>query len=173
MALGPRDRVVGLLYVDGDLRVGGVIEGELEITGDLEVEDAATIKASVAARQVSIRGQVSGPVVARKRLVVARSGSLIGDVQVPRLVVQDGATFSGNVSMTALPDAPPKAPVVEATPVEAAPVEAAPVEAIAPVVETVVAPTDGAAATSSRTARKVSKSSKGKPAPTKGKPKRR
>jgi cytoskeletal protein CcmA (bactofilin family) len=170
--------VVGLLYVDGDLRVGGVIEGELEITGDLEVEDAATIKASVAARQVSIRGQVSGPVVARKRLVVSRSGSLIGDVQVPRLVVQDGATFSGNVSMTALSDAPPKAPVVEATPVEAAPVEAAPVEAapvaaIAPAVETVVAPTDGAAATSSRTARKVNKSSKGKPAPTKGKPKRR
>jgi len=168
VSLGPRDRVVGLLYVDGDLRVGGVVEGELEITGDLEVDDAATIKASVAARQVSIRGQVSGPVVARKRLVVARSGSLIGDVQVPRLVVQDGATFSGNVSMTALSDSPPKAPAIEA-----APVEPAPVEAIAPAAEAVVAQTDGAAATSARTTGKVSKRIKGKPAATKGKPKRR
>jgi hypothetical protein len=32
-------------------------------------------------------------------LVVARSGSLTGDVRVARLVIQDGASFSGNVSM--------------------------------------------------------------------------
>jgi len=31
--------------------------------------------------------------------VVARSGSLTGDVKVARLVIQDGASFSGNVSM--------------------------------------------------------------------------
>jgi cytoskeletal protein CcmA (bactofilin family) len=168
VALGPRDRVIGLLYVDGDLRVGGVVEGEVEVTGDLEVEDAATVKASVAARQVSIRGQVSGPVVARTRLVVARSGSLIGDVHVPRLVVQDGATFSGKVTMTALTEAPPKPPGVEAMPVAPGPLEA-----IAPADETVVARTDGAAATSVRAARKVSKSGRGKPPPTKGKAKRR
>jgi len=38
-------------------------------------------------------------------LVVARSGSLTGDVRVARLVIQDGATFSGNVSMGPQPDA--------------------------------------------------------------------
>lgn len=174
MSLGPRDRVIGQLYVDGDLRVSGVVEGEVEVTGDVEIEDAATVKASLAAREVSIRGQVSGPVVARKRLVVARSGSMIGDVQVPRLVVQEGATFSGKVSMTALPDSPPKPPAVEAMPVEAMPVEAGPVAAIAPPAdEVVVAPTDGAGATSVRTVRKVSKNGKGKPAQTKGRSKRR
>ncbi len=98
--LGPRDRLIGQLYVEGDLHVHGTLEGEVEATGDVEIEDLAKVKASVAGRQVSIRGQVNGPVTARKRLVVSRSGSLIGDVRVPRLVVQDGATFSGKVSMS-------------------------------------------------------------------------
>ena len=99
MTLGPRDRLVGRLYIEGDLHLNGTVEGAIEATGDVEIDDMAKVKASIAGRQVSIRGHVSGPVTARKRLVVARSGSLIGDVRVPRLVVQDGATLSGNVSM--------------------------------------------------------------------------
>jgi cytoskeletal protein CcmA (bactofilin family) len=79
--------------------LGGIVEGDVEATGDVEIDDEAKVNASVAGRDVSIRGQVSGPVIARKRLVVAKTGSLTGDVRVARLVIQDGASFSGNVSM--------------------------------------------------------------------------
>jgi cytoskeletal protein CcmA (bactofilin family) len=73
-------------------------------------------------------GSVTGPVTARDRLIVGRAGSLKGDVRVARLVIQDGATFSGNVSMGKAAVAPPKA--VE-TPVDAPkPVKA--LEAIKP-----------------------------------------
>jgi cytoskeletal protein CcmA (bactofilin family) len=117
VTLGPRDRVIGELYIEGDLRLGGVVEGQVEATGDVEIADAATVKASVAGREVSIHGHVNGSVTARRKLLVGRSGSLVGDVRVARLVVQDGASFSGNVSMGAAaleaPPAPPPA-VVEA-----------------------------------------------------------
>jgi len=99
VSLGPRDRVVGLLYIEGDLRVAGTIEGELEATGDVDIDETANVKASVAGQDVSIRGHVKGPVTAKKRLVVGKSGTLTGDVRVARLVIQDGARFSGNVSM--------------------------------------------------------------------------
>ena len=72
------------------------------------------MNASLNGSDVSIRGHVSGMVTARKRLVVARSGSLTGDVKVARLVIQDGASFSGNVSMGpqhAVAAAPPPEPV--------------------------------------------------------------
>jgi cytoskeletal protein CcmA (bactofilin family) len=98
VVLGPRDRLVGQLYIEGDLRVVGTVDGELEVTGSVEIAEG---------------GRVTGPVTARDRLVVGREGTLKGDVRVARLVVQDGATFSGNVSMGKAVEAPPK-PVVPA-----------------------------------------------------------
>jgi cytoskeletal protein CcmA (bactofilin family) len=132
--LGPRDRLVGQLYIEGDVRLGGVIEGEIEATGDVEIDDFAKVKASVAGRDVTIRGQVNGAVVARKRLVVAKSGSLFGDVRVTRLAIQDGATFSGKVSMgNAATESPAK--VAPPEPVAIAPeVQAPAVEPREPIV---------------------------------------
>jgi cytoskeletal protein CcmA (bactofilin family) len=106
VVLGPKDRLVGRLYVEGDLRVVGTVDGALEATGDVEIDGG---------------GQVKGPVTARKKLVVGRSGSLIGDVRVTRLEVRDGATFSGNVSMG-------KQAVEQPQPVEPKPEEHAPSE---------------------------------------------
>lgn len=108
VVLGPNDRLVGQLFIEGDLRVSGTVEGALEATGDIEI--AGDVK-------------VSGTVTAYNRLVVGGSASLIGgDVRVARLTVEDGATFSGRVSMGSHQGAVPKleepaaAPPVEVTP---------------------------------------------------------
>lgn len=85
VVLGPKDRLVGQLFIEGDLRVSGTVEGALEATGDITIAGA---------------GKVSGQVTAYNRLVVGGDASLIGgDVRVARLTVEDGATFTGNVSM--------------------------------------------------------------------------
>jgi len=108
---------VGQLYVEGDLRVVGTVEGGLEVTGSVEIDDG---------------GRVTGPVTAHDRLVVGRAGSLVGDVHVARLVVADGATFSGKVSMGKQVDAPPK-PVELPVPVAEPAKTEDPVKAEAPV----------------------------------------
>jgi cytoskeletal protein CcmA (bactofilin family) len=122
--------LIGELHIDGDVRLGGTVEGQVEATGDVEIDDEAKVTASLAGRDVNIRGHVSGHVTARKRLTVAKSGSLNGDVRVARLVIQDGASFSGNVSMgaAAVEAAPKPQPVVapEPTPAVALPQSAAP-----------------------------------------------
>jgi cytoskeletal protein CcmA (bactofilin family) len=123
VTLGPRDRLVGQLYIEGDLRVSGSVEGEVEATGNVDVAEGATVKASLSGREVGISGQVNGAVTASKKLVVSRSGSLTGDVRVSSLVIQDGATFNGNVSMTGGGQKAPKPAPVE-TPVEAQPAAA-------------------------------------------------
>jgi cytoskeletal protein CcmA (bactofilin family) len=97
--LGPNDRLIGELHIEGNLRVSGTLEGQIEATGDIEVAEAAKVKASVVGREVNVSGQVSGPVVASKKLVIGKSGSITGDVRVPRLVMADGASLSGNVQM--------------------------------------------------------------------------
>jgi cytoskeletal protein CcmA (bactofilin family) len=106
--LGPADRLVGQLYIEGDLRVSGTVDGALEATGDIVISDG---------------GKVNGAVTAYNRLVVGSAASLVGsDVRVARLTVEDGATFSGHVSMgkeavakRQSPETPPELPAPVAT----------------------------------------------------------
>jgi cytoskeletal protein CcmA (bactofilin family) len=99
VSLGPRDILQGRLEIQGDLRIAGNVEGDLKASGDVSIESGATIQAAIEGANVSVRGQVTGNVTARKRLTLGGSGHLQGDVRVARLTVEDGATLNGNVTM--------------------------------------------------------------------------
>ena len=100
VTLGPQDSLHGRLEIRGDLRIHGTVEGELKASGDVAVEATANVQATIEGANVSVRGQVTGNVSARKRLLLGGSGRLNGDVRVGRLTVEDGATLNGNVGMT-------------------------------------------------------------------------
>src|SRR5579864_2212850 len=98
--LGPRDVLQGKLEIQGDLKIQGNVEGELKATGDVTIDSTANIQASIEGANVSVRGQVTGNVTAKRRLTLGGSGRLNGDVKVGRLTVEDGATLNGNVTMS-------------------------------------------------------------------------
>ncbi len=100
VSLGPRDILQGRLEIQGDLKIAGNVEGDLKAGGDITIESGATVQAAVEGANVSVRGEVTGNVTARKRLTLGGSGRLNGDVKVSRLTVEDGATLNGNVTMT-------------------------------------------------------------------------
>ena len=97
VVIGPRDSLIGKLTVEGEVRIQGLLEGELHATGDVIVE--GTANASIEAPVVTVRGQVSGDVDARNRLILAATGVLSGNVKVGRLSVEEGATLNGTVTM--------------------------------------------------------------------------
>ncbi len=101
VSLGPRDVLQGRLEIQGDLKIAGNVEGDLKASGDVTIDSTATIQAAIEGANVSVRGQVTGNVTARKRLTLGGSGRLNGDVRVSRLTVEDGATLNGNVTMAA------------------------------------------------------------------------
>ena len=104
VVLGPKDRLVGQLFIEGDLNVSGTVDGSLEATGDIEISGG---------------GKVTGTVTAYNRLVVGGGASLIGgEVRVARLTVEDGATFTGRVSMGKAETKEPRAPEPVAEPAE-------------------------------------------------------
>lgn len=116
--LGPRDSLIGKLVIAGDLHVQGTVEGELNASGDIQIDQGADVKASMEGRNVAVQGQVQGNVTARRRLTLSGKGSLNGDVRVSRLSVEDGATLNGNVSMQAAPpEEEPGEPMAETVPV--------------------------------------------------------
>jgi cytoskeletal protein CcmA (bactofilin family) len=108
VSLGPHDSLSGNLAVEGDVHVEGTLEGQVHTSGDIEIETAATARARLEGRNITVRGAVTGDIVAKGRLNVAGSGSVIGDVRANRLRVEDGATINGSISMAAGEDAPAK-----------------------------------------------------------------
>lgn len=99
VSLGPRDILQGRLEIQGELRIAGNVEGDLKASGDVTIDAGANVQAPIEGANVSVRGQVTGNVTARKRLTLGGSGRLNGDVRVSRLTVEDGATLNGNVTM--------------------------------------------------------------------------
>jgi cytoskeletal protein CcmA (bactofilin family) len=108
VSLGPHDSLSGNLAVEGDVHVAGTLEGQVHTSGDIDIETSATARARLEGRNITVRGAVTGDIVAKGRLNVAGSGSVIGDVRANRLRVEDGATVNGSISMAGGEDSPSK-----------------------------------------------------------------
>ncbi len=90
----------GKLYCRGSSRIGGKIEGEIISEGLLIIEDGAVIQAHVKGEEVIVQGEVEGTVTASKRLELAPTGRLHGQIETSLLSVKEGAQFNGSAKMT-------------------------------------------------------------------------
>jgi len=97
--LGPGDSLEGKLTYGGSINVQGRAEGELHIAGNVDIAPGATVKASIEGANVTVRGEVEGPLTARDKLTLGKSGRVNGDITVKRLQIEDGASLNGHVRM--------------------------------------------------------------------------
>ena len=95
--LGATDSLEGKLTFGGSISVQGRVEGELRIGGNVDVASGASVKALVEGASVTVRGDLEGPVTAREKVTLGRSGKLNGDVRAKRLQIEDGASLNGHV----------------------------------------------------------------------------
>jgi cytoskeletal protein CcmA (bactofilin family) len=51
-----------------------------------------------------VEGSVSGDISASQNVVIAASGNIIGNIESPRVTLEDGAKFKGSIEMD--PDQP-------------------------------------------------------------------
>src|ERR1700730_1723977 len=97
--MGPNDSLEGKLTYEGHVIVDGRAEGELRVTGNIEVAPGAKVKALLEASNVTIRGEVEGALNARDKLILGKNAKLSGDIHVRRLQIEDGASLNGHVRM--------------------------------------------------------------------------
>jgi cytoskeletal protein CcmA (bactofilin family) len=83
-----------MLRVDGHLL--GTVTSE---NGTLIVGTNGQVDANVAVSAAMINGSVNGDIVATERIQLGRTAKVIGNIQTPRLIIEDGAVFEGSCSM--------------------------------------------------------------------------
>jgi cytoskeletal protein CcmA (bactofilin family) len=92
--------VKGELTGSEDLIVDGQVEGRIQLSDHtLTIGPEAHIQADVVAKIVTVLGAVAGHITAGHQIEIRRGGSVEGNLQCARVLIQDGAYFCGRVDM--------------------------------------------------------------------------
>jgi cytoskeletal protein CcmA (bactofilin family) len=91
--------VEGTLLGSGDVRVEGQLKGGVDSSGLLVVAESGRVEGKISARSVTISGAVVGDVSAAERIELDASAQVEGNITSPRILINDGATFDGQVFM--------------------------------------------------------------------------
>lgn len=97
--IGESILINGSLNGDEDLTVRGRVEGTLTLTKTLVVEPTGIVKAEVQVKNCIIAGVVVGNVTASESVEITKEGRMVGDINAPRVIIVDGASFRGRVDM--------------------------------------------------------------------------
>ncbi len=106
--LGKNLKINGSISGEGSLIMLGTFEGEFDLKGQLKVAQGAVIKGDIKATGVSINGNVNGSIVARERILLDTTAAIKGRLVTPKISIQDGAVFDGELQMSKTSEQAPK-----------------------------------------------------------------
>jgi cytoskeletal protein CcmA (bactofilin family) len=97
--IGPDASFKGELSFEKGLRLQGRFEGKMNTPGRLQIAKEAKMQADVEAGSIIIEGDVRGNLTASDRIELKQSARYEGDLSASKLVVDEGAVFSGHVTV--------------------------------------------------------------------------
>lgn len=98
--IGPTLVIKGELSADEDLVIEGQIEGTIaHHKKNLTIGKEGRVKADIHASSVLVEGHLVGDIHSEGVVSLAKSASVMGNIHCGRIVMQDGARFSGRIEM--------------------------------------------------------------------------
>lgn len=97
--IGPGMKVVGDCETDGTLRVEGAVQGSVHAGKAVVIGKDGLVIGDVSTQDAVISGRVEGSVSADSRLELQATCRIDGEVNTPRLQLEEGAVFNGSVQM--------------------------------------------------------------------------
>ena len=98
--IGPSVTIRGDIIANEDLFINGNVEGTVQLDQHrLAVGPRGKVKAQIVAREVMIQGSVEGDIQAGDKIIIKNEGTLVGDIQVAGIVIEDGAYFKGSIDI--------------------------------------------------------------------------
>ncbi len=95
--------IKGSVKFSSELMIDGEVEGTIDSEGRLTVGENAHITGEIRTGSVKVYGTVDGNVTAVERCELHSGCTLRGDIEAPRLVVDEEATFLGSAKIATRP----------------------------------------------------------------------
>ncbi len=106
--IGSGTKITGNIEANGDLRIDGNLEGNLQTAGKLIIGETGFIKGETKVKIADISGKYEGKLIASE-LVVLRAGSnFTGDLFTNKIIIEEGSVFNGTCTMKKETNDPPK-----------------------------------------------------------------
>ena len=97
--IAEKTTITGNIHTVGDIRIDGVINGDIEVKGRLVLGIAGKIKGNVTATESEVAGNLIGDIKVAEMLTVKASARIEGLVHIAKLLVEPGAVFNGKCIM--------------------------------------------------------------------------
>lgn len=98
--IGPSIVIRGEVTGDEDLLIQGHVDGSVALGQHaVTVGDGGRVKAGITGRVITVEGAVEGDLSAKEQIVLRGTARVRGDLNAPRVVLEDGASFRGLVDM--------------------------------------------------------------------------
>jgi len=107
--------ITGDIRSQGDIRIDGVLIGNLSTKGKVVIGNTGKVKGEVICKNSEVSGEIEGKINVSQLLTLKVSSAINGDIITNKLSIEPGARFTGNCNMSDGNELKPKA----AKPVEA------------------------------------------------------
>src|SRR5262245_9206176 len=96
---GKGSRMNGTLKCEGGLRVDGEFEGQIETADTLVVGKEGHVRANAKVKRAVIGGRFEGNISATGKVELHSGCEMLGEVETPSLVIEEGVVFEGTCKM--------------------------------------------------------------------------
>jgi cytoskeletal protein CcmA (bactofilin family) len=91
--------IKGEVFSDDEILIEGRIQGKINVKNRVIIGINGNVEADIDAREVVIKGKVTGNVKGGQRVEIVPAGILHGNINSPRVVIADSGVFEGNIEM--------------------------------------------------------------------------
>ena len=98
--IGSGTVIEGKISVPNSINISGMVKGELSVGDTITINSSGEIEGNMAAKNADIWGKVTGDIVCSGRVELGENALFIGNITTKELVIQKGAIFHGQSSMT-------------------------------------------------------------------------
>ncbi len=92
--------VTGDISTESDIRIDGILIGNLSTKGRLIIGPAGKIEGDVESRSAEIEGMLIGKIKVTELLALKATSNFQGNITTGQLLIEPGANFSGNCVMS-------------------------------------------------------------------------
>jgi cytoskeletal protein CcmA (bactofilin family) len=93
--------IIGAITTSGDIRIDGILEGNLTSKGRIVIGEKGRIKGELNCHFVDIWGTLEGSLIASEIANLKAMSTIIGDIKTLKLCIEAGAQFNGTCTMPA------------------------------------------------------------------------